>query len=199
MRVTGGNLAGRRLQRAPAGVRPSGDRLRESLFARLGSCEGFRVLDLYAGTGTLGIEALSRGALEVIFVERGARSLAALRANLRALDLEGRARVLRGEVRGVLRRQGRVSGAFDLVLLDPPYAAEAAESALRGLVEAALLADRGVVILERSRHHPVADIQGLVRGDEQRYGDSVISWFRLRAPSDPLEAVEPRASDSEIE
>ena len=120
MRVTGGNLAGRRLQRAPAGVRPSGDRLRESLFARLGSCEGLRVLDLYAGTGTLGIEALSRGALEVIFVERGARSLAALRANLRALDLEGRARVLRGEVRGVLRRQGRVSGAFDLVLLDPP-------------------------------------------------------------------------------
>ena len=92
-----------------------------------------------------------------------------------------------------------MSGAFDLVLLDPPYAAEAAESALRGLVEAALLADRGVVILERSRHHPVADIQGLVRGDEQRYGDSVISWFRLRAPSDPLEAVEPRASDSEIE
>ena len=107
VRVTGGSLAGRRLSRAPEGVRPSADRLRESLFARLGTCEGLRVLDLYAGAGTLGIEALSRGALEVVFGERSARSLAALRANLRALELEDRSRVMRGEVGAVQRRLGR--------------------------------------------------------------------------------------------
>ena len=199
VRVTGGELAGRRLRDAPVGVRASGDRLRESLFGRLGDCEGLRVLDLYAGTGTLGIEALSRGAVEVVFVERAARSLAALRANLHALDLEGRARVLRGGVRGVVRRLGRDSEHFDVILLDPPYQAEAAEPALHVLVEAGLLAEPGVVILERSRHHPVAEIQGLVRGDERRYGDSVLSWFRASEPSESPEVSKPHGTDSEVE
>lgn len=198
VRVTGGDLAGRRLQRPPPGVRPSGDRLRESLFARLASCEGLRVLDLYAGTGTLGIEALSRGATRVVFVEWAAPSLAALRANLQALDLEGRTRVVGGEVKVALRRLGRASQQFDLVLLDPPYSAEAAEPALRGLLEAALLSAQSVVILERSRHHPVAEIRGLVRGDEQRYGDSVISWFRPSGSRVSPKDVERKGSDSEV-
>ena len=195
VRITGGSLAGRRLSRAPEGVRPSADRLRESLFARLGSCEGLRVLDLYAGAGTLGIEALSRGAVEVVFVERSARSLAALRANLRVLELEDRSRVVRGEVVAVQRRLGRALERFELVLLDPPYGLGVAEPALRGVVDAGLLADQGVVILERSRHHPVADIPGLVPEDERRYGDSVTCWFR------PAEAsVAGRTEkDSEIE
>ena len=191
MRVTGGELAGRRLRDAPEGVRPSGDRLRESLFGRLGDMEGQRVLDLYAGTGALGIEALSRGAAEVVFVERAARSLAVLRANLRGLDLEDRARVLRGSVLGVVRRLGRGRAHFDVILLDPPYQAEAALPALRAVVEAGLLADSGVVILEQSRHHPVADIQGLVRGHERRYGDSVVSWFRSSERSGSPEFAEP--------
>lgn len=198
VRVTGGVLAGRRLLRGPPDVRPSGDRLRESVFARLGSCEGLRVLDLYAGTGTLGIEALSRGAEWVVFVERSARSVATLRGNLRALDLEGRVRVLRGEVGSTLRRLGRAPEQFDLVLLDPPYAAGAAEPTLRGLVEGTLLSDRGVVILERSRHHPIADVPGLVPGDERRYGDSVICWFRPGEPTVSREVVGPEERDSEV-
>ena len=199
VRVTGGSLAGRRLSRAPEGVRPSADRLRESLFARLGTCEGLRVLDLYAGAGTLGIEALSRGALEVVFVERSARSLAALRANLRALELEDRSRVMRGEVGAVQRRLGRALERFDLILLDPPYGQGVAEPALRGLVDAGRLAEQGVVILERSRHHPVDDVPGLVSGDERRYGDSVTCWFRRAECPAPGPVAESTQKDSEAE
>lgn len=105
MRVTGGQLAGRRLRGPPArGVRPTSDRVREALFASLGSLEDVAVLDLYAGTGALGIEALSRGAARAVFVERSALALDVLRANLRSLGLESVARVVRGDVDTVVRR-----------------------------------------------------------------------------------------------
>jgi len=173
--------------------------MRESLFARLGSCEGLRVLDLFAGTGTLGIEALSRGAEQVVFVERSTRSLAVLRENLRVLDLEGQVRTLRGDVVTTLRRLSRSREDYDLVLLDPPYGAEAAEPVLRGVVDADLLSKRGVVILERSRHHPTAEISGLVVEDERRYGDSVICWLRPSQPVVSLQAALPGEQDSEVE
>ncbi|MDX1648853.1 MAG: RsmD family RNA methyltransferase, partial [Myxococcota bacterium] len=98
MRVTGGELAGRRL-RTPRGasVRPTADRVRESLFGRLGPLDGCRVLDLYAGSGALGIEALSRGAAHALFVDRAAACPAGIRRNLEALGLGGRAEVRRGD------------------------------------------------------------------------------------------------------
>ena len=125
--------------------------------------------------------------------------LAALRANLRALELEDRSRVMRGEVGAVQRRLGRALERFDLVLLDPPYGGSVAEPALRGVVDAGLLVDRGVVILERSRRHPVAEVPGLVLGDERRYGDSVTCWFRLAEGPALGPVAERTEKDSEAE
>ena len=109
MRVTGGELGGRRLRVPASGVRPSADRVRESLFAWLGDLEGVRALDLYAGSGALGIEALSRGAATAVFVDVAAPSLAALRRNLADLGLRERTRVVRGDVVRARRRSALAS------------------------------------------------------------------------------------------
>jgi 16S rRNA (guanine966-N2)-methyltransferase len=117
MRVVAGRHKGRRL-RAPAGAgtRPTADRVREALFSILGPVDGLRVLDLYAGSGALGIEALSRGADSAVFVERDPRAVAAIERNLESLGVEEE--VLRDDVVRFLRRG---SGTFDLVFCDPPY------------------------------------------------------------------------------
>ena len=120
LRVTGGRLGGRRLRAPTRGARPTSDRVREALFARLGDLRGTTVLDLYAGSGVLGVEAASRGAGCIVFVERAAGCLATLRANLRAVGLDDSCRVLRADVPDAVRRLGRLGARFDLVLLDPP-------------------------------------------------------------------------------
>ncbi len=127
MRVIAGRFGGRRLV-APKGrttTRPTSDRVREAIFSMLGDLgeeEDARVLDLFAGTGALGIEALSRGAARAVFVERDGAALAALRANLSALGLgEERAEVRRGEALAALRSARERAETYDLVLIDPPY------------------------------------------------------------------------------
>jgi len=146
-----------------------------ALFARLGDLEGARVLDLYAGTGTLGIEAISRGAREVVFIESASRSLAVLRANLESLGLSEDARILAGDaVRGV-QRLGREAARFDLALLDPPYAAGEVGRALEALVASRILAPGAMVVVESGRRHPVPVVEGLAPIDERRYGDTVIT------------------------
>src|SRR5258705_4935116 len=155
MRVTGGRLGGRRLVAPPVGVRPTADRVREALFARLPALDGVCVLDLFAGTGALGIEALSRGAARAVFVDRSNASLAALRRNLRTLELDACTRVVRGDVRGALRRLAGERLRFDLVLADPPYEDDALAAPLALLVSGALLAPGATVVVERSRRHPL--------------------------------------------
>jgi 16S rRNA (guanine966-N2)-methyltransferase len=173
--VTGGTFGGRRLRAAARGTRPTSDRVREALFARLGDLTDARVLDAYAGTGALGIEALSRGAREVVFIESASQSLAVLRANIASLELGAAARILPGDaIRGV-RRLGRDSERFDLALLDPPYAAGEVGRALQALVEARILAPGALVVVESGRRHPVPGVEGLVTIDERRYGDTVIT------------------------
>ena len=175
LRVTGGRLGGRRLRAPARGVRPTSDRVREALFARLGDLRGTTVLDLYAGSGALGVEAASRGAARVVFVERSAGCLAALRANLRAVGLEDVGRVVRGDAPAAIRRLGRLGARFDLVLLDPPYGRGEPERALAALCEAGVLAERAVVVVEHGRRHPVTPVTGLAPVDERRYGDTVIT------------------------
>lgn len=174
--MTGGFLGGRRLV-APAGrgVRPTTDRVREAIFARLGALDGARVLDLYAGTGALGIEAISRGAASVVFVERARASLEVLERNLATFGLAQRARVLRRDAAAALAALGQAAERFDLVLLDPPYEMGEEERALCALVSAGVLAPGAVVVVERSRRHALASIAGLVLEDERRYGDTVVS------------------------
>ena len=152
----GRRLAGRRLRAPRGGLRPTADRVRESVFARLGELEGVAVLDLYAGTGALGIEALSRGAASLVSVERARGVVAVIRANLEALDLRSVSRVMAIDVVGAVRSLGRAGAHFDLVLADPPYAAGEALAALEALVEAEVLAPGAVVVLERGKESSFA-------------------------------------------
>lgn len=179
LRITGGTLVGRPIK-APKGaqVRPSSDRVRESFFATLGSLEGVRVLDLYAGSGALGIEALSRGAERAVFVERAAGALEILRRNLTQLDLGDRSRVLRSDARAAIRQLGRRGECYDLVLMDPPYASGEAEGAMAAVVEAGILSGEGTLVLESSRRHLPGEVAGLRRLDARRYGDTVMLRFR---------------------
>jgi 16S rRNA (guanine966-N2)-methyltransferase len=158
-------------------VRPTADRVREALFARLPDLEDWSVLDLYAGTGALGIEALSRGAKRVVFVDRSQPSLTVLRRNLRTLEIEDCTRVVRGDVRGVLPRLARDGESFDLVLADPPYATSEIAGPLALLVSANLLVADATVVVERSRRHPLPRIEGLVLRDSRRYGDTMLDWL----------------------
>jgi len=181
-RLISGVAGGRRLKVPAAGVRPTGDRAREGLFNSLGSLldlDGARVLDLYAGSGALGLEALSRGAAEVLLVENGPRVLPVLRANLAAVGLPG-ARVVAGSVPTVVA--GRALGAFDLVLADPPYAVAVEEvvEVLRALTANGWLAPDAVVVVERSsREEPWEWPTPLVGLRDRRYGEAVLRYGRL--------------------
>ncbi len=194
MRVTGGQLGGRRLQ-VPRGrgVRPSADRVRESLFQRLEILPGTRVLDLYAGTGALGIEALSRGAASAVFVEQAAAALGCLSTNLERLELGERSRVLRSPVASALRRLAREGAEFDLIVLDPPYASGEAERTLGRLAESGLLAPGAVVVLETAWREPPGEVRGLAPVDERRYGETLIRHYRAAQP--PVPGAEPGGPD----
>ncbi|WP_448627332.1 16S rRNA (guanine(966)-N(2))-methyltransferase RsmD [Geodermatophilus sp. URMC 64] len=181
-RLIAGEAGGRRLKVPPSGVRPTGDRAREGLFNSLGSLldlDSARVLDLYAGSGALGLEALSRGAAEVVLVESGARVLPVLRANVAAVGLPG-ARVVAGSVPTVVA--GPAPARFDLVLADPPYATPADEvlGVLRALVEGGWLADGAVVVVERSsREQPWEWPTPLTGVRDRRYGEAVLRYGRF--------------------
>jgi 16S rRNA (guanine966-N2)-methyltransferase len=174
LRVVGGRLGGRRLRAVPGReTRPTGDRVREALFAILGGrVEGARVLDLFAGTGALAIEALSRGASSAVLVEQAAPAVEVIRANLDALGLAERCRVRRTRAEAYLRTQR--DGPFDLVLLDPPYAASVGLVAgLLGRLARTALAPGAVVVVEaaaRSEAPPWPP--GLVPERPRRYGDT---------------------------
>jgi 16S rRNA (guanine966-N2)-methyltransferase len=172
MRVVAGRYGGRRLVAPPgSATRPTSDRVREALFSVLGgSVQDARVLDLYAGSGALGIEALSRGAASAVFVDRSPRAVAAIRANLDALGID--AQVRRLETRTALRTASARADAYDLVFLDPPYR-RAAELG-RELSEAlpAVLAPGARVVSESDRRDALELDLPLV--DERRYRDTVI-------------------------
>lgn len=172
MRVVAGLYGGRRLT-APSGdaTRPTSDRVREALFSVLGtSVHGARVLDLFAGSGALGIEALSRGAASAVFVDRAPRAIEAIRANLAALGIDADLR--RMEARSWLRTASARADAYDLVFLDPPYrrAGDLGRELSEGL--AAVLAAGARVVTESDRRDPL-ELE-LPLADERRYGDTVI-------------------------
>jgi 16S rRNA (guanine(966)-N(2))-methyltransferase RsmD len=186
LRVIAGAHRGRRL-RAPRGdtTRPTSARVREAVFSILGDLEGARVLDLYAGSGALGIEALSRGARAVTFVEHDRAALACIRENLAAIGPPARTRVLPIRVSTAVKNFGSDPGdGFDLVLCDPPW--EALEDALVELgrlgASGAMAADARVVV-EHAARDAEPSVVGLFAYDRRRWGDAAVSFFRLGARS----------------
>ena len=174
MRVIAGTARGVRLAPVPRGVRPTADRVRESLFNSLGQYfDGGEVLDLYAGTGSLGIEALSRGADRAVFVEKSGSALRVLRENLRRTRLEDRAEVVRGEVRKALAPMVAEGRVFNLIFADPPYRIAASE--VGGVLSEAraLLAPEGRVVIE-SGEAPAGGARGK-RGVTRRYGGTFVT------------------------
>ena len=180
-RLIAGTAGGRRLKVPPSGVRPTGDRAREGLFNSLGTLvelDGAAVLDLYAGSGALGLEALSRGATSVVFVESGPRVLPVLRANLAAVGLAG-GRVVARSVPAVVA--GPAPTAFDVVLADPPYDTPISEvvGVLEALVGGGWLAPGAVVVVERSsREEPFEWPTPLQPLRERRYGEARLRYGR---------------------
>lgn len=183
MRLTGGLDRGRKL-RAPRGAttRPTGAKVREAMFNILGPPPLEPVLDLFAGTGALGIEALSRGAESVCFVERDGRALQALQRNLRELGLATRSRVIGADVQTALRGLSAEGVRFGWVFLDPPYAANAVQGALETLAGGSLLANGGVIVVEHDKRHVPVDSAGSIHLTDRRYyGDTGISFYRCEA------------------
>jgi 16S rRNA (guanine966-N2)-methyltransferase len=180
MRVIAGTHKGRRLLSPKSGsaVRPTSGRVKEALFSILGDrIVGASVLDLYAGTGAVGIEALSRGAVRVVFVDSHRDSLTTLRANLKHCGLTGRAEVFFGEASAFLQH---AAPAFDIVFADPPYAADGSNSVLPSLGRSAIIRDGTIVILEHLTKHTIPQHIGpLNRVKQYRYGDTTLSLFRL--------------------
>lgn len=175
-RIVAGRAGGRRLAVPGKGTRPTSDRVREALFSAVESAvdlDGARVLDLYAGSGALGLEALSRGAAEAVFVESSPGALAVLRRNVAAVGLPGVVRP--GKVATVLA--SGTDAPFDLVLADPPYAVEDLSTELGLLVSEGWVAEDSVVILERSRRAP--DVEWpppLTAIRVKHYGETSLHW-----------------------
>lgn len=169
MRIIAGEWGGRRLQSPRGrGVRPTTDRVRESWMAALGpDVEGGRILDLFAGSGALGLEALSRGAREVVFVERARGALQALEANVRALEASDRCTIVRGDAMAFARRLEE--GAFDVALADPPYDTGFATELLAIFSEKPFAR---VIWVEHRSKEAVPLLPGL---RQRRYGDTTLS------------------------
>lgn len=196
MRVIAGTLGGRRLV-APRGLatRPTTDRVREALFSALASISGARVLDLYSGTGALGIEALSRGAASAVFVESARPAVAALRANLTALGLGGgAARVLTEPVARAAARLVAAGEPFDLVLADPPYDdVDEALAVLEALVP--VLSPGARVVLEHAARRPPRPSAVLEVVRTRAYGDTALAFLAPAVPAAPAPAPAPREGD----
>ena len=210
MRITGGAHRSRNLV-APRGnaTRPTSDRVREALFAILGAespIAGARVLDLYAGTGALALEAISRGAAHAVLVERGKEALDAIRANVASLGVGAIVRVVAVPVERAAKAIAQGAGAFgasgasfDLVLVDPPYAdvtSGAAVRALDAIVAAGLVAPGARVVLEHGKNDAAPAIAGLVLGDTRRYGDTSLSFYDAPSAAEAREAPEADATRS---
>lgn len=176
MRVVSGRLGGRRLKSPPAAVRPTSDRVREALFSTLGPVEGLRVLDLFAGSGALSIEAISRGAREAVLVERDRRTAGVVRENLEAMGIGEEARLVSGDAVAQAGRLGEAGEKFDLVFVDAPYAQADELLAQLDPLLAGICARGARVVVETDRRCEAGLNLPMVH--ERQYGDTFIRIFQ---------------------
>ena len=185
MRIISGISKGRRLA-APKSqaVRPTSDRVKESIFNILGDeVEGKVVLDLFAGTGNLGIEALSRGAKKALFVEKGRQALRLIQKNLSQLGMKERSEILPRDVRraiGILEQRGE---PFDLILMDPPYEKGLIQKTLLALYSHRIYHKDSILVIEHDRREPIPEVvEGWTLSRQRKIGDTLISFL---SPSKP--------------
>lgn len=179
MRIIGGRLKGRRLASFRGlSIRPTSDKVREAVFNILpGEFPFRRSLDLFAGTGAMGIEALSRGAEEVLFVDNDTASVSVIRKNLDAWGLE--ARILKKDIRAALKWLTKKGETFDLIFIDPPYMASLMEDTLREV--GGVACSGAYVVAETSKRAPVkGDFPGLELVTERKYGDTLVYIYRKK-------------------
>lgn len=195
LRVVAGSVGGLRLVAAPA-TRPTTERVREALFSALGagtlttsSLAGASVLDLYAGSGALGIEAVSRGAARAVLVDHDRAAVEACRSNVATTKLGDRVRVVQSDVRALLRGAPPLEAPFDLVCCDPPYDVETTEldGVLTALAAPGWVASEGRVVVEGPARGTAPRPEGWTVAWERRYGDTLVSVLRMPAkpPAQP--------------
>lgn len=198
MRVVGGVHRGRTLV-APAGstTRPTSERVREALFNILAHGvsdadkpplpQGARVLDLFAGSGALGLEALSRGATRVLFVDNAPAARAAIRENVETLQAAGATKLYRRDASSLGPMESNCGGPFDLVFLDPPYHSGVIPPALDGLREGGWLNPDAVLVIEMASDESLPEHPGYTELDRRSYGDTMLVFLKLDMAIKPLE------------
>jgi 16S rRNA (guanine(966)-N(2))-methyltransferase RsmD len=183
MRVISGQSKGRRIK-APKGseVRPTASRVKEAIFNILPhDLDGIRVLDLFAGSGALSMEALSRGAREAILIDISRKAAETIRGNLEVLGLSSRSRIWTMPAPAAIRRLSRAGETFDLIFIDPPYDKGSVGRVVKAVMEGGLLAEAGTLVAEHSVREAVAESYGFLDlRDRRRYGDTVVSFFSRR-------------------
>lgn len=181
MRIIAGEFKGRRLAAVKGRIRPTSDKVREAIFSILGAkVQEARVLDLFAGTGALSLEALSRGARESMLVEDQGAALNILRRNVQALGLEGRTRVMPLPVSGALKKLTAQGEHFTLVFLDPPYGRGLALDTLTALQAFDLLLPEARIIAEHSQRETLPELVGRLKLSQcRRYGDTQVAFYEV--------------------
>lgn len=179
MRIISGEKKGTRLfSLKKRKIRPTSDKVKGAIFNILSSVEDKIVLDLFAGSGALGIEALSRGALEVVFVDNSFSSLDLIRKNLQKLGLRDKGMLLKKDVLRFLKTKSEER--FDLILADPPYGKGLCQKVLEILSGKEILNPEGVLVIEYHKKEKIEKVENLILLQERRYGDTVVSFFKKK-------------------
>jgi len=182
MRIITGLAKGRRLLSPKSTrIRPALDQVKEAIFNILFDVQGLRILDLFAGTGSMGIEALSRGAACAAFVDVYAPAISLIKKNLERCGLEDRANVFKLRVGPAIRRLERKGGSFDIIFVDPPYLKDLVNPTLEILATSTLVGPSSIVIVEHHPKEPIKPLNGLAVTDIRRYGQTNVSFLKRTA------------------
>jgi 16S rRNA (guanine(966)-N(2))-methyltransferase RsmD len=180
MRITAGSLRGRRLAAGRGkAIRPTSSRVREAIFNLLQDrIDGARVLDLFAGAGALGIEALSRGAISVLFVDSSRTAKKTIEENLKQLEIGEHGQVFCSEVKKTIGALSQSGERFQVIFIDPPYGKGMAEDSLQAIAQGSILSQDGIVLVEHDKREQIDDEYGILRlKTSKRYGDTRVSVF----------------------
>jgi len=182
LKIVGGAAKGRKLRGPKTDqIRPATSRVRKSIFDILGDLSGRHILDLFAGTGSMGLEALSRGAESVSFVDSGQAAISLLFKNLEAIGFRERSRVLKKNASAAVELLSKKGLRFDIIFLDPPYDRGLVDATLRKINRFPLLADDGLIVCEHSPRELPTFLDGLQKEDFRKYGQTLVSFLKGKA------------------